>query len=162
MQNNTLQIEYISFKDLSELSSEYQNLVSKANEALLRAYSPYSGFNVGSAILLDNGTIVEGSNQENAAYPSGLCAERVALFYAGSQYPNNKIKAIAIVGKNTKKPKNNDIISPCGACRQVMIETEYRQKEPVSVILTSQNGCGLIFKSIEQLMPFSFELLKNH
>ena len=128
MKKSCIRIEFFEIDSIEELSNIEQQLIQDSKLAKSNAYSPYSGFCVGAAVLLDNGIIIKGSNQENAAYPSGLCAERVALFYANSAYPNNAVKAIAITASNSKgiiqKP-----IAPCGSCRQVMLETEQRFKE---------------------------------
>ena len=106
---------------VSDLNKKDKELIVNAKEALVTAYAPYSGFFVGASILLENGEIINGSNQENVAYPSGLCAERVAMFYVGSKFPDVKIEAIA-VSVSSKDFEVTDIISPCGACRQVMAE----------------------------------------
>lgn len=158
MKKKSLHINYQIFHSPSDLSTQFADLIKASHDAMQRAYAPYSEFFVGAALLLDDGTIVEGSNQENAAYPSGLCAERVALFYAGSRFPDKKVKAIAIVAKNIQAVHTKDIVSPCGSCRQVMVETEYRQHEPMTIILSSLNGDGVIFDSVSQLMPFSFDI----
>jgi cytidine deaminase len=118
---------------------------------------------VGASVLLDNGEIVSGSNQENVAYPSGLCAERVAMFYAGARFPAAKIKSIA-VSVISKNFKITDVISPCGACRQVMAEYEDKQSEPIKVVLHSPTDEVLIANTVEDLLPFMFKspLLKKH
>jgi homotetrameric cytidine deaminase len=113
---------------------------------------------VGAAVLLENGLIIEGNNQENVAYPSGLCAERVALFYAGANYPNVKVDTICIVAKGDLLPKEN-LLTPCGGCRQVMIETENRQKQAFRTILVSQNNKVMIFESALDLLPFAFGVI---
>ena len=141
--------------DLDELSNDEQMLVKKAQNILKTSYSSYSGFSVGASILLDNGVTIEGSNQENVAYPSGLCAERVALFYTGAQYPNNTIKTIAISALS-KSFEIEDYISPCGACRQVMAEYEEKQSTKIKILLHSPNDKVLISNSVEDLLPFVF------
>ena len=141
--------------DLDELSKDEQMLVEKAQSILKTSYSSYSGFSVGASVLLDNGVTVEGSNQENVAYPSGLCAERVALFYTGAQYPNSTIKTIAISARS-KSFEIEDYISPCGACRQVMAEYEEKQSAKIKVLLHSPNDKVLISNSVEDLLPFVF------
>jgi len=135
--------------DFEELSEQEKNLIIKAKHALKTSYSSYSGFSDGASIL-------EGSNQENVAYPSGLCAERVALFYAGSKYPNKIIKTIA-VSAESKDFSIDDYISPCGACRQVMAEYEEKQKSSIRVLLYSPNNQVLISNSVEDLLPFVFK-----
>ena len=149
-----IRIELI-FKRLKtfELSKEDSRLRDAAIAAAKRAYSPYSHFNVGAAVLLKDGTIVEGNNQENIAYPSGLCAERVALFYSGASFPEKPVDSIAIIAM-----KNGEIqpsIAPCGGCRQVMLETEQRYGNPVRVLLCGQTETILVF-SVKDLLPFSF------
>lgn len=155
-----LNFTYASF---DELSSKDKELIVNAKEALTTAYAPYSGFLVGSSVLLDNGEIVSGSNQENVAYPSGLCAERVAIFYAAAKFPKAKIKVVA-VSVISKDFKVSDIISPCGACRQVMAEYEEKQLESIKVILHSPTDEVLIVNKVEDLLPFMFKspLLKKH
>lgn len=152
---NTLSIDYSLFDSFSELSQADQHLVDLAYKVSKEAYAPYSKFHVGAAVLLDNGEIVLGSNQENIAFPSGLCAERVALFYAGANFPNQVVKKIVIVAKGDLVPMDK-ILSPCGSCRQVMLETEVRQKTPYEVILVSQNGKTIIFNAASDLLPFAF------
>jgi cytidine deaminase len=148
---------------LSEIDTEDQKLVANAKEAFATAYAPYSGFLVGASILLENGEIINGSNQENVAYPSGLCAERVALFYAGSQYPKIAIKTIA-VSALSKTFEINNVVSPCGACRQVMAEYQQKQNSEIRILLHSPNDDVLIANSVEDLLPFMFTspLLKKH
>ncbi len=145
-----------------ELSVDDAELVSRAREAAKNAYAPYSDFYVGAAVLLDNGMIVTGSNQENAAYPSGLCAERVALFAAVSNFRSNVITAIAIAAYNGSefiaKP-----ISPCGSCRQVLLEYEKRQQMPIRIILYGRETVYTASSALS-LMPLSFDssYLKNN
>ena len=162
MQEKKIELSFIS-AELSELSDEEQQLVSNAKSAFKTAYAPYSGFLVGSSVLLENGAIINGSNQENAAYPSGLCAERVALFYAGARYPEIKVKTIA-VSVLSKNFEINDVISPCGACRQVMAEYEDKQEQSIKIILHSPTDEVLIANTVEDLLPFMFKspLLKKH
>ena len=155
MQEENLELSFFRAK-LHELSAVDQNLIRSAKQYLLNAYAPYSGFLVGASILLDNGEIVNGSNQENVAYPSGLCAERVALFYAGSQYPEITIKTI-VVSVLSKNFDIKDVVSPCGACRQVMAEYEDKQVDPIKVILHSPNDDVLITNKVEDLLPFAFK-----
>ena len=148
---------------LKELVKEDKDIINAARESFSNAYAPYSGFLVGSSILLENGKILNGSNQENVAYPSGLCAERVVLFYVGSQYPGIKIKTIAI-SAISKTFQIKDVVSPCGACRQVMAEYQQKQKDHIKILLHSENNDVLIFKSVEHLLPFMFtnDLLKKY
>ncbi|MCD8178829.1 MAG: cytidine deaminase [Tannerellaceae bacterium] len=137
-----------------ELSPLDKTLVLAAQAAARKAYAPYSDFRVGAAVRLKDGRIVTGNNQENAAYPSGLCAERVALFYAGGQYPDVPVEAIAITACHDGKQAA--YISPCGACRQVMLETQKRSGNPVKVYLCTPQKIYL-FSTINALLPFSFE-----
>lgn len=138
-----------------DLRSEDRSLLEKAIEAAKNGYAPYSKFFVGAALLLENTVIITGNNQENAAYPSGTCAERTAVFYASSQYPNARIKSIAIA-YHSDSNQFQDPISPCGACRQVLAEYESRSGEPIRVIMGSKSGKIYITKSIESLLPMMF------
>ncbi|MBT3622290.1 MAG: cytidine deaminase [Flavobacteriales bacterium] len=162
MKEKKIELSFISAQ-LSELSEKEQQLVDNAKSALKTAYAPYSGFLVGASVLLENGEIINGSNQENVAYPSGLCAERVALFYAGAKHPDVKVKTIA-VSVLSKNFEVTDVISPCGACRQVMAEYEEKQEEAIKVILHSPTDDVLIANRVEDLLPFMFKspLLKKH
>ena len=157
-----IEISFIT-AHLSEISDKEQQLVANAKLALKKAYAPYSGFSVGASVLLENGEVISGSNQENVAYPSGLCAERVALFYAGAKHPNIKVNTIA-VSVLSKNFDVTDVISPCGACRQVMAEYEDKQDNPIKVILHSPTDEVLIANRVEDLLPFMFKspLLKQH
>lgn len=154
MQKNNAICEYYSLS-FSELNPTQQKLVEEAKSATSRSYSPYSHFSVGAAVLLDNDAIVSGSNQENIAYPSGLCAERTAIFSANSQYPDSAPVAIAIAAFNngafTEQP-----ITPCGACRQVLIESEQRFHHQIEVILYGEKQI-LLVKNISSLLPLSFD-----
>ena len=138
-----------------ELDEAEQQLIDMAKSAYSNAYAPYSGFLVGAAVLLENDEIICGNNQENVAYPSGLCAERVALYYAGANYPNVKVKTIAISAKS-KTYDITDVVSPCGACRQVMAEYQQNQHKNIRVLLHSPNNKVLIANSVEDLLPFIF------
>ncbi len=148
-------VEYSQFNHWSELEKVDQSLVESANEVMENAYAPYSKFSVGAAAILSNGEVVKGSNQENIAYPSGLCAERVALFYAGANFPNESIDTLCIVAKGDLVPVET-ILSPCGSCRQVMVESEKRQNKPYRIILVSQNGSAIVFNSAVDLLPLAF------
>ena len=149
-------IPFQEFDKMSELGKAEQNLVEAAINAALKAYCPYSKFNVGAAVLLENGEIVTGNNQENAAYPSGLCAERVALFHAGAQYGNIAPKTMAVValidGEITTQP-----VTPCGACRQVFTEVEKRYSKPFSIILVGKEKIVKL-DNANFLMPLAFSL----
>ena len=143
------------YDSLSELDREERELVIKAREAAANAYAPYSGFRVGASVLLKNGAIVSGNNQENAAYPSGVCAERVALSSAATRYPETPVKTIAIAAISQNEP-TREPIPPCGFCRQVMAESEFRFNSPMRIILSGKlkiqivNGAG-------QLLPLVFD-----
>ena len=140
--------------DTCELSEKDTELIEAAKKATETAYAPYSDFYVGAAARLDNNVIVTGSNQENAAFPSGLCAERTTLFYANAQYPDNAVTDRAVAafcnGKFLRSP-----IPPCGACRQVMLGVEERFKSPVRVLLYGEDGTYVI-ESVKQLLPIQF------
>jgi cytidine deaminase len=147
-------IKYLYFEDYNSLEKEDVALIQKANATSLDAYAPYSNFQVGVSILLANNKVVLGNNQENIAFPSGLCAERVALFYANANY-KEKVKTIVIVSKGDLIP-DNQVISPCGSCRQVILESEKRQGTPIKIVLVSQNKSVYVFNSILDLLPFGF------
>ncbi|MFW6202811.1 MAG: cytidine deaminase [Marinilabilia sp.] len=138
-----------------ELITEEQNLPALAREAAINAYAPYSKFHVGAAVLLENGKVITGSNQENAAYPSGLCAERVALFYASAHCPEVPVKAIAIAAVKDHEPLEIPV-PPCGSCRQVFIEWENRFEKPFAVIMA---GTKKIIRTEKAayLLPFNFQ-----
>ncbi len=148
-------IVYARQGSVAELSEQEQALTQKAKNALHVAYAPYSEFKVAAAVLLEDGTIVTGTNQENAAYPSGLCAERVALFYANSQHPDQKVLSIAITAQPTQQ-ENLFAVPPCGACRQVLREVETRYKHGIKVILFDEENCT-VFEQSSDLLPFQFD-----
>lgn len=154
MNKKTIEIKYQSLQ-LDELSTEDKGLIHKAEEIRDKAYAVYSDFYVGAALLLDSGDIVLGNNQENIAFPSSLCAERVAIFYCKANYPNSKIRKIAITAKSIKEAYN-EVVTPCGSCRQVISEYERNQNSPIQIILKGENEI-LIFDSIKDLLPLSFE-----
>ena len=139
----------------NELTEEQKNVIEAAKKATYSSYTPYSHFNVGAGVLLDNGEIIMGSNQENAAYPSGLCAERTALFYAGTKYPTAKVRKIAVIARHNGEFTKN-ICSPCGACRQVMLESQYRAGAPIEILLCGSEEI-YIFDSVDALLPFGFD-----
>ncbi|TVQ86421.1 MAG: cytidine deaminase [Bacteroidetes bacterium] len=142
-------------EDVSQLPAEEQELIRLARHMTTQAYAPYSGFYVGAAILLENGEIIKGSNQENAAYPSGLCAERVAAFAASASYPDIKMKAIAISG-NAKSHNIDHPVTPCGACRQVLLEYEVKQDSPMKIFLSGHSGKIFLIEKAQDLLPLSF------
>ena len=157
MKTHQIKIESLfeHYKDASELGKEEQELISKAREACNDAYAPYSNFHVGSAILLMNGTVVTGNNQENAAYPSGLCAERVAIFAASATHKNVAIKTIAVACKSPNFVICTPV-TPCGACRQVIAEYQEKYNHPIRIIMTGEKGEVYACNGIEQLLPLMF------
>ena len=148
-------IEYDHIEDYKTLDDELLKLIRMAYENCENAYAPYSNFHVGAVALLDNGEIVRGSNQENLAYPSGLCAERVALFYAGANFPQQQIKHLVIVAKG-ELIDTDQWLSPCGGCRQVIAETQMRQTTKFPITLVNQDGSANTFASINDLLPLTF------
>lgn len=146
---------FVIVNHLEDLDLESKYLAHKAKDASHHAYAPYSKFQVGAAVLLDDGTIITGTNQENAAYPSGMCAERVALYSAVAQHPDLIITKIAIVARR-KGGKEIIPATSCGPCRQVMLEFETRQSKPIQVIMQSQEHQWIKAPSAESLLPFSF------
>lgn len=145
----------IKIYDYQELGSADRELIDAAREATKRSYAPYSHFSVGAAARLANGIVVTGTNQENAAYPSGLCAERTTLFYANSQYPDQAVETLAIAAHNGRDFLDAPI-PPCGACRQVMLETEKRFKHPMRILLYGKEGIYEL-KNVGDLLPLSFD-----
>ena len=153
MDNLKIEIN-IKFCQLDELDIDDRELVYEAIGATRNSYTPYSHFNVGAALRLDDGSIVIGANQENAAFPSGLCAERTAIFAAQAQQPEHRITAIAIAAKNVNGLMP-DPVTPCGSCRQVMLEIEDRYKAPMRILLYCTNGIYMV-DSVKDLMPLYF------
>lgn len=143
------------FENIAECDAEIQELMNYAVNARAKAYTPYSHFQVGASILLQSGEIVTGSNQENASYPSGLCAERTAIFYAGAKYPDQKIKSIAITATGIHKD-NIEPVPPCGACRQSIAEYEQKQKSPIAVYFMGKTGRVKMVESLLSLLPLAF------
>jgi cytidine deaminase len=156
MQKRTISISFDEYTSLEELNSQDQILCLEAKKAMSNSHSPYSGFRVGVAVQLESGKIVYGSNQENVAYPSGLCAERVALFMIGTTYPDDKILSMAITAQTDhfliKEP-----VTSCGACLQVMAEYEKKQSQPINVLFYCLNGTIIRTTGIKTLLPFAFE-----
>lgn len=142
-----------SFEELSQSEKEFMN---QAVEIRKKAYAPYSKFQVGAAIVLDNGVVLQGSNQENAAYPSGLCAERVVIFYAGANYPNNKIMKLFISATPSDRDSENPI-PPCGSCRQSIAEYEIKQDLPIEIYFMGAKGAVYKSNSLKNLLPFMFD-----
>ena len=143
-------------KQEDELNESEKRLVDEAKAATKRSYAPYSHFCVGAACALDNGTIVSGSNQENAASPSGICAERTTMFYANSRYPDHSVEAICIAARDTTGAFTQRPVAPCGACRQVLVETEARYGKSMRVLLYGTEGTYII-NSARELLPVSFD-----
>ncbi|MBK6274199.1 MAG: cytidine deaminase [Saprospirales bacterium] len=155
-ENLKFEINYIVYKSSDELPENYKLLVDAAKKATNDSYAPYSNFNVGAALFLNDGQIILGSNQENASYPIGFCAERTALSAAASIASHTKIKAIAITAKSLKNPVLTPA-APCGICRQTIFEAECKHHQNIEIILTGESGAVYIFKSIKDLLPLHFD-----
>lgn len=156
MHKKLLSIPVAVYENEGELPENLHKLVHNAKQHTRNAYAPYSNFYVGAAVLLADGSMVNGCNQENGAYPSGLCAERVALFSVGAAHPQAEVKAIAVVA--TRDHHLFLDCSPCGACRQVMLEFEQKQGQPIQVVFQMENGKLLLFNAVKDILPFAFEL----
>lgn len=154
MEHKHIDIDFLEYSSIEELNSEDKGLALAAIEAMGGAYAPYSHFHVGAAVKLSNGLIVKGANQENAAFPSGLCAERTAMFAASAQYPDKDMLSIAIVGGVMGKISSN-VTTPCGSCRQVMAQYQTKSGKNMSIILI---GKGKIYKfeKVQDLLPLVF------
>ncbi|MDR7208152.1 cytidine deaminase [Flavobacterium piscis] len=156
MKEISITSSFLVFDSLEELPNDVQDLMTQAVAIRKKAYAPYSQFRVGAALLLDNGKIILGSNQENAAYPSGLCAERVAIFHAGSVHPEAKILKMAITAASdlnqTQAP-----IPPCGSCRQSIAEYEIKQNTPIEIYFMGEIGSIYQSASLKNLLPFMFD-----
>lgn len=159
MKQLTITTSFTVYESVKELNENEQLMMNEAIEARKKAYAPYSKFNVGTAILLDNGEIIKGSNQENAAYPSGLCAERVAIFYAGSNYPNAKILQLFISASPTDRDLEEPI-PPCGSCRQSIAEYEIKQELDIEIFFMGAKGEVYKSNSLKNLLPLLFD--KKH
>ena len=153
MNKKIINIEYVEYDSINGVNTELRDLISQAEENLSKAYAPYSNFKVSAICKMANGETVCGTNQENGAYPSGLCAERVAVFAAKSTYPNQNIDKIVI----TTEQSAEFPVSPCGACRQVLIEYELLQDKPIELILKSGSSKIFHFNSIKDILPFAFD-----
>ena len=155
MTNKEIKIAYTEYASLEELNPQDRILAEAAIKAIATSYAPYSSFNVGAAVRFIDGEIIKGSNQENAAYPSGMCAERTALFYASASRPDVSINALAIAaGQNGVLI--SDPVSPCGACRQVMAQYQFKSGNPMEIILIGANRIWK-FPNVESLLPFIFD-----
>ena len=150
------QTQLFVYETFDELPIDIQSLMNQAVEIRKKAYAPYSRFRVGAALLLDNGKVVLGSNQENAAYPSGLCAERVAIFYAGANYPETKILKMAI-SATSDLTSNTTPIPPCGSCRQSIAEYEFKQELNIEMYFMGEMGEIYKSNSLKNLLPFTFD-----
>ncbi len=156
MKDFTLNCTFQSYDSEDELPEADRKLLQEAELAAKNAYAPYSQFNVGAALRMKSGRIIRGNNQENVAYPSGLCAERVALFYASAEYPGEVIEALAVTA-NTDKFEITEPVTPCGSCRQVMAESEKKQGENIRVIMYANNGKVIVTESAKTLLPLMFK-----
>ncbi len=156
MKEISITTRFAVYDSFDQLPLDIQTLMNRAIEVRKTAYAPYSKFRVGAAILLDNKKIVIGSNQENAAYPSGLCAERVAIFQAGALYPEVKIEIIAITAASDHN-KTTAPIPPCGGCRQSIAEYELKQESPISIYFMGETGAIYQSNSLKNLLPFMFD-----
>lgn len=155
MKVKKLEVIFKEYEISEPVDPAVQEMIDEAKEATKTAYAPYSLFKVGASVRLSNGKIIRGSNQENVAYPSGLCAERVAIYAASSQYPDEDINSLAVTVDHKFKDEN-EVFSPCGACRQVMAEIELKSGKKIEIIVYSPDGVTRIFDGIGQLLPFSF------
>ena len=155
MTNKEIKIAYVEYDSLEQLDSKDLELAQAAIEATALSYAPYSNFNVGAAVLFEDGVIVKGANQENAAYPSGMCAERTALFYASASHPDKAMTAIAIAagqnGKICEMP-----VTPCGACRQVMAQYQTKSARPMEILLVGDKKIWK-FNKVDDLLPLIFD-----
>ncbi|MEA1785942.1 cytidine deaminase [Arenibacter sp. GZD96] len=156
MKKRQVSFEVLVYDSFKDLPSEDQHLMTVAIEAREKAYAPYSNFYVGAAVYLSNGRIISGNNQENAAYPSGLCAERVTIFYAASQYPQAQMKRMAISASSQSQVVKTPV-APCGNCRQTLAEYENKQQEPIEILFMGQEGQVIKCNSISNLLPFAFD-----
>jgi len=156
MKEISITTSFTIFGTLNELPAEIQELMHQAIEVRKKAYAPYSKFKVGAALLLDNGKVILGSNQENAAYPSGLCAERTAIFYAGSTYPEAKILKMAITAASDIN-QTTAPIPPCGSCRQSIAEYEIKQDTPIEIYFMGEIGEIYKSSSLKNLLPLMFD-----
>jgi cytidine deaminase len=156
MEYLNLPCKFERHKSRETITPEIQPVIDACLEATEKAYAPYSSFHVGAALLLENGMIIKGNNQENAAFPSGLCAERVAIFYAGANHPGVRIMGIAVTAKSVNYTKGEPV-TPCGSCRQSLLEYELNQQSDIPIYMVSPSGEVIVSKSIKQLLPLYFE-----
>lgn len=156
MKESSFNPGFTEFTSEEEMKSEDRSLLQDARQSALDSYAPYSKYQVGAAVKLENGVIITGNNQENAAYPSGLCAERVALYYAQSKYPGVAVESIAITARSASFTVDEPV-PPCGACRQVMAEYEGKQGRPMRVIMGGEKGKVIIAGGMDVLLPLKFD-----
>lgn len=156
MHKKTIETTISIYDGLSELPEKIQQLFKSAQEARDKAYAPYSGYKVGAAVQLVSGEIITGSNQENAAYPSGLCAERTALFYTGARFPDEIIESIAITAKSAGRTIDTPT-APCGSCRQAIAEYEFKQEQKIAIYFTGETGPVIKTESLADLLPLTFD-----
>lgn len=143
------------YEDVNELTAEVQKLFESAVKARDKAYAPYSNYQVGAALKLESGKIITGSNQENASYPAGLCAERTAIFYAGANFPGQTIEALAVTVKSSEKTIDHPT-PPCGSCRQAIAEYEFKQDRPIPIYFTGETGTIIKTESLLDILPLAF------
>jgi cytidine deaminase len=155
MESKIIQTQILVYASISELAEQDRRLLELAHQSVEDAYAPYSNFRVGAAVLLANGKQIGGSNQENAAYPVCICAERVALSAAASQYPREAVTAIAVTAKS-QRIRIVEPISPCGTCRQFMCEVEQKHQQDIKVILQGEDGPLYVLDTVRALLPLSF------
>ena len=156
MEQKNLSFSYLEYESMEELTLLDRELLEHAKNAVDSAYAPYSHYKVGAAVRMGNGKIITGANQENMAFPSGLCAERVALFAATSANPGIEVKAIAVTAKSLQFPVEKPV-TPCGSCRQAIIEYEMLSSEKIRIILMGETGKVLIIDGMDSLLPISFK-----
>jgi cytidine deaminase len=164
MEKHEIVLKYSVYEKSSDLPKSESSLLEEAVKASDTAYAPYSAFRVGAAVLLENGEVITGSNQENVAYPSGMCAERVALFYASSRFPDIQVQAIAIVAFSDDFVVEGPV-TPCGSCRQVMAETEMRFQNKIKLIMQGDYSKIYVADEVNQILPMMFhadKLKKKH
>jgi len=156
MESIKINTEIKVYNNLNELPENFQQLLSSAEEAMHKAHAPYSNFKVGAAVLLDDGAIVQGNNQENASYPAGTCAESVALNYASAMNPNAKVVAIAIQTKHPTTPQEIPSM-PCGICRQAILEYQHKGGQDIVILTRSEKGMIYMANSVNDILPFAFD-----
>ncbi|MBP8791957.1 MAG: cytidine deaminase [Lutibacter sp.] len=156
MKKIEINTEVTIFNSIQELPEEIKKLMNAAKHAKENAYAPYSKFKVGAAFLLENGKMVSGNNQENAAYPSGMCAERVAIWKVASEFPSAIIKSLAITASSSSQLLTEPV-APCGGCRQTMLEYELKQEQPIEIYFMGEEGKVLKMNSILDLLPIAFD-----